>query len=152
MSCDLAVLLNVQCTSINTLELFGFAELTSDDLRLRPGALHHLMHYKGPAAIAPGVAATGCPLTRLETNDLTMSVSQTASILGKVGSQKPQLEFLDITIQKWDTEILYAISHLFRRIKEVKIKYYRGYPDEVSLSFHESSLFFGLISNSRPLS
>ncbi len=38
------------------------------------------------------------------------------------------------------------------RVREVKIKYHRGYPDEVSSSFHESSLFFGLTFNSRPLS
>ncbi|KAK0190110.1 hypothetical protein F5146DRAFT_1002276 [Armillaria mellea] len=121
MSRDIAAFLNVQCASVKTLELLGFAELTSDDFRLRPGALRHLMHYKGPAAIAPGVAATGCPLTRLETNDLTMSVLQASSILGKVGSQRKQLEFLDITIQEWDTEILYAIAHLFRDIREAVI-------------------------------
>ncbi|KAK0209815.1 hypothetical protein IW262DRAFT_1468107 [Armillaria fumosa] len=141
MSRDIAALLNVQCSSINTLELFGFAELTSDDFRLRPGALRHLMYYKGPAAIAPGVAAAGCPLTRLETNDLTMSVSQATSILGKVGSQRPQLEFRDITIQEWDTEILYAISHLFQHIREVKIKYHRGYPDEAAIVSMPSVFF-----------
>ncbi|KAK0473009.1 hypothetical protein IW261DRAFT_1506168 [Armillaria novae-zelandiae] len=152
MSRDIAVLLDVQCTSVNTLELLGFAELTSDGFRLRPGALRHLMHYKGPAAIAPGVAAAGSPLTRLETNDLTMSVSQATGILGKVGSQRPQLECLEITVQEWDTEILYAISHLFRHVREVKMKYHRGYPDEVTSSFHESNQFLELTSNSRPLS
>ncbi|KAK0231758.1 hypothetical protein EDD85DRAFT_848554 [Armillaria nabsnona] len=141
MSSDIAAFLNVQCASVNTLELLGFAELTSDDFRLRPGALRRLRHYKGPAAIAPGVAATGCPLTRLETNDLTMSVSQASSVLGKVGSQRPELEFLDITIQEWDMEILYAISHLFQHIREVEIKYHRGYPDEAAIVSMPSRFF-----------
>ncbi|KAK0201262.1 hypothetical protein DFS33DRAFT_1387199 [Desarmillaria ectypa] len=130
---DIAAFLNTQCASVNAMELLGFAELTSDDLRLRLGALSHLTNYKGPAAIAPGVAAVGCPLTRLETNDLTISVSQASSVLGKVGSHRPQLGSLDITIQEWDAEILYAISHLFQRIREVNIKYHRGYPDESAI-------------------
>ncbi|KAK0449061.1 uncharacterized protein EV420DRAFT_1647094 [Desarmillaria tabescens] len=146
MGNDIAAFLNTQCASVNALELLGFAELTSDDVRLRPGALSHLANYKGPAAIAPGIAATGCPLKHLGTNDPTLSISQASSVLGKVGSHRPQLMLLDITIQEWDTEILYAISHLFRRVREVKIKYHKGYPDESAI-LSMPSMFFSNMSN-----
>ncbi|KAG7444525.1 uncharacterized protein BT62DRAFT_934166 [Guyanagaster necrorhizus] len=115
---NIPAFLNAHCASVKTLELLDFADLPSDHLRLRPGALRHLTNYKGPAALAPAVAAAGCPLGRLETSDLMMSVSQASKVLGEVGGHRPQLEALDITIQEWDVEI------------------HSGCPDEVCRSFH----------------
>ncbi|KAK0201264.1 hypothetical protein DFS33DRAFT_1387201 [Desarmillaria ectypa] len=143
---ELATFLNEKCHFVRELEVFGFFCSVPESLRLFPGALGNLTSYKGPPGFLTPFMDTGSSLKRLEIRNFAMCVSEASSLLGKVGARWPNLESLDITIKEWDMEILYAISHMFRDFREVKIKYRSGYLDDSSI-LSMASMFFSEMKN-----
>ncbi|SJL15035.1 uncharacterized protein ARMOST_18517 [Armillaria ostoyae] len=134
---ELATFLNEKCHSIQELEVTRFHE--NKNLRLFPRALRNLTSYKGSSNFLIPLRDAGSSLKRLDISNSPMLLVDALGLLEKVAARWPNLESLDITIKEWDAEILYAISHLFRDFREVKIKYEIGHLNESSILSMASS-------------
>ncbi|KAK0189356.1 hypothetical protein F5146DRAFT_1050647 [Armillaria mellea] len=125
-----------ECGGITELGLYSTELSVVGDIDC--GNLSHLEKYTGPVAL---VGSINGPLQELVMRDLDLDVVKVIPALEAVAARRPSLVKLDITALSWDIEILYAISHLFSDLRELRIKYHDGYPDEaVILSM--SSIFF----------
>ncbi|KAK0237308.1 hypothetical protein EDD85DRAFT_837179 [Armillaria nabsnona] len=102
------------------------------------GDLSHLEKYTGPVALVGSI--TG-PLQELAVRDLDLDVGKVTPALEAVAARRPNLVKLDVTVISWDIEILYAVSQLFSDLRELRIKYHDGYPDEAAI-LSMSSIFF----------
>ncbi|KAG7444524.1 uncharacterized protein BT62DRAFT_995487, partial [Guyanagaster necrorhizus] len=147
---EIATFLTEECQSVHALEVFNFFWPVPENLRLLPRALGNLTSYRGPPNFLFPLMDGGSLLKYLEISYPPINILSALSLLEKVGTRWPYLESLSITIKEWDREILYAISHIFRDFREVKIKYCSGYPNELSM-LNMPSMFFSKMKNLRTL-
>lgn len=132
---EFATFLNEKCQSVQELEVTRFLQGRTRILRLFPRALRNLTSYKGSSDFLIPLMDAGSSLKRLDISNCPMLLVDALGLLEKVAARWPNLESLDITIKEWDTEILYAISHLFRDFRVLKIKYEIGHLNEVRRLF-----------------
>ncbi len=111
---------NEKCQSVQELEVTRFLQGRTRILRLFPRALRNLTSYKGSSDFLIPLMDAGSSLKRLDISNCPMLLVDALGLLEKVAARWPNLESLDITIKEWDTEILYAISHLFRDFRVVE--------------------------------
>ncbi|KAK0189227.1 hypothetical protein F5146DRAFT_1058554 [Armillaria mellea] len=89
------------------------------------------------------------PIKHLHVCDIDQQSSNSALIplLSAIAKEKPDLETLDLFVTTWDLEIMHAIKHLFRDLRDLRIKYQRGGPSEntvVGLASHFFDRFVNL--------
>ncbi|KAK0231757.1 hypothetical protein EDD85DRAFT_793432 [Armillaria nabsnona] len=143
---EFATFLNEKCQSVQELEVTRFLQSRTRILRLFPRALRNLTSYKGSSDFLIPFMDAGSSLKRVDISNCPMLLVDTLGLLEKVAARWPNLESLDITIKEWDTEILYAISHLFRDFRVLKIKYEIGHLNESSI-LSMASMFFSEMKN-----
>ncbi|KAK0200668.1 hypothetical protein DFS33DRAFT_1354049 [Desarmillaria ectypa] len=145
MKQHLGKFLRDECGRITELGLHGSTEefVISD---VYCGDFSHLERYTGPAALIGSI--TG-PLQELVVSDLDLDVGKVTPALEVVAARSPNLVKLDVTIIAWDREILYAVSQLFSDLRELRIKYHDGYPDEATILSMSSMFFHGFVNMAR---
>lgn len=90
--------------------------------------LPNLRSYTGPGCIATCVLKSSSIVEHLDiTDDRTPS-----SALEILESLSPELRTLSISIEKWDDEVILAISQLFPRLQSMNVIYKFGLPTQVT--------------------
>ncbi|KAK0483008.1 hypothetical protein EDD18DRAFT_758860 [Armillaria luteobubalina] len=125
-----------QCGGVTELGLHSTELFVVGDIDC--GDFSHLEKYTGPVALIGSI--TG-PLQELVMRDSDLDVGKVIPALEAVAARRPNLVKLDVTVFSWDIEILYAVSQLFSDLRELRIKYHGGYPDEAAI-LSMSSMFF----------
>jgi len=120
-------------------ELSGFVDRCPPSLRVRLKIEKHnlsdtqmatiqvpskgLWNYEGPLAIIASSAARGSSsLTHVKVTE-TLELPPLLDGLAKLPKG---IEALDIQVGRWDIEVLFAVTALFQRIKQLVVKYARG--------------------------
>ncbi|KAK0445635.1 uncharacterized protein EV420DRAFT_1571956 [Desarmillaria tabescens] len=130
------------CGGITELGLYGPTErYVAGDIDC--GDFSYLERYTGPATL---IGAITGPLQELVLSDLDLDVGKVTPALEVVAARSPNLIKLDITIAVWDMEVLYAVSQLFSDLRELRIKYHDGYPDEAAIVSMPSMFFHGFVN------
>ncbi|KAK0476956.1 hypothetical protein IW261DRAFT_297977 [Armillaria novae-zelandiae] len=125
-----------ECGGITELGLHSTNESVVGDIDCSD--FSHLEKYTGPAGLVWSITS---PLLELVMIDLDLDVCKIITVLEGVAARRPNLVKLEVTVLSWDIEILYAVSQLFSDLRELRIKYHDGYPDEAAI-LSMSSIFF----------
>ncbi|KAJ3787173.1 hypothetical protein GGU10DRAFT_349448 [Lentinula aff. detonsa] len=116
------------CDSLTELVLFGYIPGLGGNGSERP-VLPALKSYTGPIDFLKSSLRRCEMLEKLIFPD-TIKDIDAAMLRALPFNASESVHYLDITVEKWDSEVLYAVSMELPSLRVLKIKYELGYPDE----------------------
>lgn len=122
------------CPTIQRLHIEVEARPPTNELPNVTIVLPNIRSYTGPGCIATCILKSNSVMEYLDITD----DQAPSSALKMLETLSPELQSLSLSIEKWDDEVILAISQLFPRLQSLNVIYKLGLPTQVTTSRHSS--------------